>query len=234
MWDVADVSGLVQAPRFGELALLAQGRLSVPGKKFTQRCGPVLHYSLSESDLALMSREIKEDQSMSRRVRFFRVAGVAGLFVLAAVLLGFQPTVLARPQSGELIEVFPIDPLPSPKGNDLFTGRAIPFKVKVNYAINSADNGDLAVYVEEYPKAAGGCRGNVHSTNGGGNARLQRGQGTVMVNFVWHGEASVYPGGYIELGANLWTPDRSRLIARFALSPPICYSFFPSGGRRID
>jgi len=168
------------------------------------------------------------------------------LMIANCLVLGIQHTLLAGSQVGDSngsntggststdsLGITLVDPLPGPAGNDLITGQPVPLKMKVKYTLASNDHARLAIFAEEFPSTAGGCKGPVHQTNGGRNIQIDRGTGNQSITVVWLGNGPRYLKGYIAIGANLLTADGSQVISLFPFTTA-CYSFFPPGGQRID
>lgn len=151
--------------------------------------------------------------------------GVAGVVLLSCVAL----SVPAGAQMGDSLQIQNV--VPPPQTPLVITpSERTRISVTVNYVLSSAGNASLSLYAEEYPEAAGGCRGNVSQTDGGSYLAIQRGKGTATIVLIWPDLAnhtSVYPKGYVTLGAAFWAPDRTRQIRDFGLFPKICYHFAP-------
>jgi hypothetical protein len=112
----------------------------------------------------------------------------------------------------------------------LLSGQPVEFRVRLKYNLASADRVRLQVFGEEFPFAAGGCTGSVHSTNGGSYLVSARGSDNPTVTLKWLGDKPVYPKGFIALGVNFVTPEvNGKVIKSFGLFPQFCYHFFPVG-----
>jgi len=161
-----------------------------------------------------------------------RSIGLAG-FVL---LCGIAVRVPATPQTGDSVHIQGVGPPPQAPLT-LTPGMRTKIAVTLDYVLSSADRASLAVFAEEYPEAAGGCRGDVHMTDGGSQYAIRRGKGTATIVVIWPGNPTgdpmpVYPKGYVTIGANFNTPDGSSSIRDLGLFPQICYHFGPAGNVR--
>lgn len=142
-----------------------------------------------------------------------------------------QSSVPASPQTSDFLEIRNADPPPqTPLA--LLPGKRTRITVTVNYVLSSADRASLAVFAEEYPDAAGGCRGDLHQTDGANSFIIQRGKGVASTTVIWPANPSgdpmpKYPKGYVTLGAIFWTPDGTKVIRFLGLHPEICYHFAP-------
>jgi len=148
-----------------------------------------------------------------------------------ALLCYFALAVPANSQTNDLVTFRSVV---SPLTTTLFVtpGYATRITVTLNYALASTSSAALTLYAEEYPETAGGCRGDVHQTNGGNNYPVQRGKGVATATVIWPGNgaagaAPVYPTGYVTVGASFETPDGSQQIRGFGLFSQVCYHFGP-------
>jgi hypothetical protein len=148
-----------------------------------------------------------------------------------AVLCNFALPVPASSQTNDSVTFRNVV---SPLTTTLFVspGYSTRITLNLNYALASSDSAVLAVYAEEYPETAGGCRGDVHHTNGASNYPVQRGNGITAATVIWPGNgaagaAPVSPTGYVTVGASFWTPDMSQQIRAFGVFSTLCYHFAP-------
>jgi GH24 family phage-related lysozyme (muramidase) len=154
---------------------------------------------------------------------------LAGLALLSCVALA----VPANSQTNDSVQIQNIGPPPQTLLG-VSQGSATRISVTVNYALSSADRASLFVFAEEYPESAGGCRGDVHQTNGGSQSLIQRGTGVATITVIWPGNGGanakpVYPSGYVTVGANFLTPDGNTQIRSFGSFTRFCYHFVPGG-----
>jgi hypothetical protein len=156
---------------------------------------------------------------MKRIVRFLMGPSLAGLVVSFC----FAPRL--SPQGGDELDILSISP---PSGTTIRAG-VRRFQASVQYQLGSFDSATLAVYAEEFPRAAGGCTGSQHQTNGGTSFPIQRGTHTPSVSIPWQGNTPVYSdGGYITIGANFVAPN-GRVFRSFGMFPQYCYPFTTGG-----
>ncbi len=158
----------------------------------------------------------------------------AGLALLSCVAL----TVSANSQTNDSVQIRATEPPPNTKLS-VTPGDAIRISVTTSYVLSSADRASLSLYAEEFPESAGGCRGGVHHTNAGSQTIVTRGTGVSTMTVIWpgNGEANatktLYPSGYVSIGANFFTADGITQIRSFGLFTNICYHFVrgaPAGG----
>ena len=152
------------------------------------------------------------------------------------VFCGVAVSVPASPQTTDSVRIKDVAPSPQTPLT-LTPDMRSRIVVTVEYVLRSAERASLTVFAEEYPEAAGGCRGGVHATDGGGQLAIQRGAGSAQVTVIWPANVTgnpmpVYPKGYVTVGANFFTSDGSHLIQSAGLFPQICYHFAPQGSVR--
>jgi hypothetical protein len=98
-------------------------------------------------------------------------------------------------------------------------------QLDLDYSLFSADRAILAVYLEQFPQAAGGCNGTEHQTNGGTNLPVARGEHIVSVTVRWPGA----PGaGFLAVGASFWRDVDGQAVGpptQLGLFADVCYSF---------
>jgi len=157
---------------------------------------------------------------------------VVGLGLLGYVALLSS---LSIAQNQDTLELQSVVGRTAPLENTIIAGQPFEFTITVQYSLASADNVDLRIVVEEYPKSAGGCNGDKHQTNGGDGFRLDRGIGTHRMPIKWRGDHPVYPGGgYITFAGTYSDGATNHVFRRFGPFTQYCYRFVPAGGQRID
>lgn len=151
---------------------------------------------------------------------------------LAGLVCGVALSVPARAY-GDSVQIQRVGPPPQTPLT-LTPGMRTRIAATVYYTLDSGDRASLALFAEEYPEAAGGCRGDMHQTDGGSQYAIQRGAGTAQIVVIWPANPTgdpmpAYPKGFVTLGANLVTADGSQVIRQFGLFTQICYHFGPGG-----
>jgi len=166
---------------------------------------------------------------MQRIVRFLFRLSLSGLVVLFCVSRGGS-------QNGDSVDIESVVGKTAPLANTIIAGQPFVFEVQVRYALVSANNAYLQIAAEEYPKSAGGCKGDVHETNGQRGKMIPQGTGRASMTATWQGDHPVYAGGgYITLWfAYADSPQFHHLYAVFRGFTQYCYAFVPLPRQRID
>lgn len=117
--------------------------------------------------------------------------------------------------------------VPAP-GTRLVIGHPVQFRADVQSTLVSRDAAILQVYVDMFPKSAGGCVGSSNETNGGTYVNVRKGTFTFLVNILWPGSAPgpvAWTEGFMSLGASFWITRDQQMRSFGILQPTWCYPF---------
>jgi hypothetical protein len=128
------------------------------------------------------------------------------LFILAAAAH-------AQTDTARVLSVSP------PMDQEIHDHQDVQFTVKVHYSLASIDRAILQVFAQRYVSGPDGCEHILpHSTEGGTDALIKRGEGEVTVHFPWRESNRRVPPGaaFLGIGINLWTERNGRSVKRIA------------------
>lgn len=183
-------------------------------------------------------QRIKEDRVMGDTRRFLIMVTLllSLTLVWSGSAMGVSATgsapVSAPPLNAQQL-TFPSDRVvlekvaPEP-GTPLMIGHPVQFRAELQSTLVSHDTAILQVYVEMFPKSAGGCVGPSSETNGGTYANVRRGTSTLVMNILWPGSAPgpvAWTEGFISLGASFWINRNQQMRSFGILRPTWCYPY---------
>ena len=146
------------------------------------------------------------------------------------LLAGVVTLIPAVAQAQDSAKIIIVGGLTSPLSAPLPPNKDFTANATVQYSLSSLDAAILHVDVEEFQGSAGastGCKGTVHSTNGGISAPIRRRSGNVMLKVTWNGSHPVYGAktSYIGLFVTFSDPKSGKVILNtFPPQPAQCFA----------